>query len=269
MIDYHLHTYLCCHARGTLEEYVQCARQNGLREVGFADHFPLGLMDFTPKTQVTMEASELDGYMQMVRQTAQAAEGIAVKTGVEVDYIPGKTDLAKSQLELYPFDYVMGSIHFMDDWDFTHPYYSGEFEDCSLEEVYARYFSLVRDACYSGLFDIIGHIDVVKKFGYRLEKKLVMPFYEEIAGLLHKKDICLEVNTAGLDAPVNELYPSQEMLNICARHGVRMVLGSDAHSPEQVGRHFSRAMDALREAGVKEITCFEGRKGYSVPLEGV
>ena len=269
MIDYHLHTYLCRHAQGTLEDYVAYARQRGLKEIGFADHFPLYMMDFVPQTQVTMESHELETYLQMVEEVAAPAHDIKVKTGIEIDYIPEKTEKVSSILEKKSFDYIIGSVHFMGDWDFTHPYHAHGFEECNLEEVYGEYFDLVTQACKSGLIDIIGHVDGVKKFGYRLSENKLMPYYREVAEILKDNSICLEVNTAGIDAPVKEMYPDYLLLKECVKKGVSIVLGSDAHSPEQVGRHFPRAMSLLSEAGVKEIITWEKRKPFAVSLETI
>lgn len=267
MIDYHIHTHLCRHAEGTPEEYVKAARKRGLREIGFADHFPLSAIGVTPRTQVTMDEDELELYFKMVRQVSDT-DGIIVKTGIELDYVPGKTIKQANELKEYPFDYIIGSIHFMDDWDFTHPCYSGEFEERSINDVYERYFSLVCEACSSGLFDIIGHVDVVKKFDYRPEKSFLNPFYGEVARVLRNMGICLEVNTSGLDELVSEIYPGRELIEICVQKGVKLVLGSDAHSPEQVGRHFPQALEILQDLGIKETVVFEGRKGSLRPLEG-
>ncbi len=267
MVDYHIHTYLCRHAEGSIEDYVNSAIEKGLREIGFADHFPLALMGMEPKTQVTMNEDEIELYFQMVNRVSQTKD-ISVKTGIELDYVPGKTIKLSKELKDYPFDYIIGSIHFMDDWDFTHPYYAGEYEERSLGDVYERYFSLVCEACKSGIFDIIGHIDVVKKFDYRPEKRVLLPFYTEVARVLQDTGVCLEVNTSGLDAPVNEIYPARELLELCIKKGVKVVMGSDAHSPGQVGRYFPEAMEMLSDMGVKETVVFEARSGILHPLEG-
>jgi histidinol-phosphatase (PHP family) len=267
MIDYHIHTHLCRHAEGGPGEYADAAVKMGLREIGFADHFPLEVMGVTPKTQVTMVEEELELYFQMVKQCGQSGD-ISVKTGIELDYVPLKTAAISDRLKEYPFDYIIGSIHFMDDWDFTHPYYAEEFETKNLEEINERYYALVIEACRSGLFDIIGHIDVIKKFNYRPKTSFLKPFYEEVARVLKETGVCLEVNTSGLDAPVNEIYPDVELLRLCVQKGVKVVLGSDAHSPGQVGRYFPRAVEMLGELGVRETVSFDARQGRLIPLEG-
>lgn len=266
VIDYHLHTPLCRHAAGSPEEYLAEARCKGLSEIGFADHFPIELLGLTPKNRSTMMPSELPGYLRQIRELA-AVGGISVKLGIEVDYLPGTAGKLAKLLDELSLDYVIGSIHFMDGWDFTHPAYIKGFESADLDEVYRRYFELVCEACQSGLFDIVGHVDVIKKFGYRPEGRLES-YWSRTARVLKESGTCLELNTAGRDAPVGEFYPARPFLEICRQEGVSVTLGSDAHSPEQVGRYFDEGLKLLQSAGYREIAVFTGRQQSACLLRG-
>ena len=266
MIDYHTHTSLCRHAGGTMDEYMAEAGRKGLRELGFADHFPLDALQYRPRCQVTMDFAELGGYMDAVRGLAQSSGGVTVKLGIEVDYLPGKEKLLRELLGRCPFDYVIGSIHFMDDWDFTHPVYADDYRNKDLGRLYRRYFDLVREACLSGLFDIIGHVDVIKKFGYFPVEDLE-PFWLSTAAVLSETGTSVELNTAGRDAPVGEFYPHRRLLELCLKAGVAVTLGSDAHAPEQVGRYFPEAEQLLKEVGFQEIAVFSHRRRSAVKWE--
>lgn len=265
MIDYHLHTARCCHATGTLEEYLAEARGKNLQEIGFADHFPLELLEFKPRVQVTMHPGELEDYIRQVEDLKNNSDGFAVKVGIEIDYLPGTEQKLADLLNQYRFDYLIGSIHFMDDWDFTHPVYADDYKNKDMGDLYRRYFALVRDLCRSKLFDIIGHIDVIKKFGYKPAEDLE-PFWLETAKVLKETETCLELNTAGRDAPAGEFYPGRRFLEICSEQGVAVTIGSDAHCPEQVGRYFPQAVELLRQAGYTELTTFKNRLKSKVPL---
>jgi len=133
--------------------------------------------------------------------------------------------------------------------------------------LYRRYFQLVEQACVSGLFDIIGHVDVIKKFGFRPLEDLE-PYWVETARMLRETGTCIELNTAGRDAPVEEFYPDRRLLEICCTEGVSVTLGSDAHSPRQVGRYFAEAVAMLKEAGFRELTSFSRRNRSALKLEG-
>ena len=265
LIDYHIHTALCGHAAGEMADYAAAAARKGLREIGFADHFPLRLLGFDPLAKVTMEAEELDCYVEAVRRLARSQQQLVVKLGIEVDYLPGKEEELRDILSRYPFDYVIGSIHFIDGWDFTHPAQTAGYKTRDLGALYCRYFDLVAEACRSGLFDIIGHVDVIKKFGFFPEEDLE-PYWQKTAAVLKETGICLELNTAGKEAPAGEFYPRRRLLELCSEQGVAVTLGSDAHAPEQVGRFFPEARALLRDAGYREVALFSGRRRSTVPL---
>ncbi len=262
MIDYHVHTPLCGHARGQPEQYVEEGVRRGLAEMGFADHFPLKALGYAPRNPVTMEPGDLPAYVENIKRAAAGAP-FPVKLGVEVDYLPGKMEAAAGILEKYPFDYVIGSVHFVGTWDCTHPLERQEFQRRPLSELYRDYFELIWEACYSGLFDIMAHVDAIKKFGYRPHPEHLVPLYRKTASVLRETGICLEVNTAGLDAEARELYPSTELLRECLRQGVELTAGSDAHAPAQVARHFPQVRRMLQKEGVDRLVTFTGRqKGY-------
>jgi len=265
MIDYHLHTSRCCHAEGTMEEYLAEASRSGLVEVGFADHFPLGLLNYNPRVQVTMHPYELEQYIEQVENLKKSFPALKIKLGIEVDYLPGTEVMLEGLLKKYPFDYTIGSIHFMGDWDFTHPFYADTYRERDIDELYRVYFELVAGMCRSGLFDIIGHIDVIKKFGYRPAADLDSLF-TETANILKSTDTCFELNTAGKDAPVGDFYPDRRLLEICREKGVPVTLGSDAHSPGQVGRYFPEALDLLKTVGYEELAVFCKRKRESISI---
>ena len=265
MIDYHLHTPRCCHAQGPPQEYLVEAERKGLSEIGFSDHFPLGLLGYTPRNQVTMEPEELDCYISDIEALKKNTAGVKVKIGIEIDYIPGTEDKLEDLLKNYSFDYVIGSIHFLGDWDFTHPVYADTYKERNIDEIYRKYFDLLGKLCRSNLFDIVGHIDVVKKFGYRPVNGLEQ-HWQEIVQILKETGTCFELNTAGRDAPVGDFYPDRRLLELAFAAGVPVTLGSDAHSPEQVGRFFPEAIHLLRSAGYRELAVFENRMKSSFSI---
>ncbi len=267
MIDYHMHTPLCRHAEGSPALYLEAARKKGLREIGFADHYPLGLLGVEPDSPVTMTPDELPGYISEIGALAQDEKGIRVKLGVEVDYLPGKEKELARLLSGSPFDFVMGSIHFIGGWDFTHPRHAGRYGSSNLGQIYRSYFKLLWQACSCSLFDIIGHVDVVKKFGFRLPHAEMEPYWRRTARVLKENDICFELNTSGRAAPVAEFYPGRRLLELCCLEGVPVTLGSDAHAPEQVGRYFDDALDLLRDVGYRELAVFSERRRSFIPLK--
>ncbi len=266
MIDYHLHTKRCHHAVGELEEYLENARAKGLAEIGFADHVPLDLLGYTPKNKVSMAGDELTEYIADIEGLAANSASPAVRLGIEVDYLPGREKETRQLLEQYPFDYVLGSIHFIKDWDFTHPAQVKGFAEGCVHSIYETYFSLVRQLAASKLFDIIAHIDVVKKFGYDSSEEHLESIIKDVVKSLKDADLCVEVNSSGWRAPVGQQYPSRAFLKACFRENIPVTLGSDAHCPSHVGEGIPRAVELLKEVGYRQVARFRHRKRYLAPL---
>lgn len=258
-VDYHLHTSLCGHASGGIEDYLRQAVSKGIREVGFSDHYPLYFLE-PGKTipDYAMSKSQLPLYADLVRQSAGLSQ-IKVKLGIEVDYVPGFEKELAFELAAYPFDYVTGSVHFIDGWGFDNPAEIEQYSKRELGRVYEQYFNLVQQAALSGLFDVMAHPDLVKKFGFRPEGDLT-PLYEETARTFKKAGVCVEVNAAGLRYPAREIYPAPALLAIFYQYGIPVTLGSDAHAPEQVGAGLDEALQLVRATGYREITLFHRRK---------
>jgi len=260
-IDYHIHTRMCGHAEGEMKEYVKEAIRKGLGEIGFNDHFPiLHLKDEKRARSLSMSPEEFPLYVERVKKLQKEFEkDIRVRLGCEIDYLPGNMERIMHTINKYDFDYLYGSVHFLDDWMIDHPDHKSRFENQDLYKVYKDYFSLVREAAESKLFDCISHIDVIKKFGYKPDKDL-SSIYGETAETLKRADVCIEVNTSGLYKPVGEIYPEEKFLKICYKHNVPVTLGSDAHRPEHVGRDFDKAVSLIKRAGYSEIVRFSKRQ---------
>lgn len=266
LVDYHIHTYRCGHAVGSMEEYVQRAIALGLREIGFSDHLHLY---FLPREQrdptLAMAEEELPEYVDSVLQLRRQYPQIPIRLGVEADYFPSHEDALARILEPYPWDYVYGSVHFIGGWGFDDPKHIDRYADWDIDELYRTYFDLVRGAAATGLFDIIGHLDVVKKFGHRPAADPA-GLFTAVAAALRDAGVCIEVSTAGLRKPVGEIYPGPALLAECACQGVPASLGSDAHQPSEVGIDFDRALEALGAAGYREINAFQRRQRTPIPL---
>ena len=266
MIDYHLHTKRCHHAVGDVEEYLEEAAAKGLVEVGFADHFPLDLLGYCPKHPVTMAGQELEAYIKSITDLASRSGRPRVRLGIEVDYLPGKERETRFHLQQYPFDYVMGSVHFIEDWDFSHPQQEKGFREGCIESIYEAYFDRVRKMAASRLFDMVGHIDVIKKFGYHSSEEHMAGIIEAAVAVIGEADLCVEFNTSGWRAPVGEQYPSRAFLQALFREGIPVTLGSDAHCPSHVGEGIRRGVEVLKDVGYRRAALFRRRKRCYINL---
>ncbi len=266
LTDYHMHTTLCGHASGTIDEYVQQAISLGLDEIGFSEHiFLYHLPPEQRDPELAMRAEQMPVYIDMVRRAQDRHPEITIRLGLEADYNPGYEDALAAILARYPFDYVYGSVHFIDGWGLDDPRYIDGYSQWQIDDLYAEYFRLVCAAAKTRLFDIMAHLDLVKKFGFRATGDL-KPLYTDVACSLAEAGVCIEGSSGGLRQPVGEAYPHPTLLGACRRAGVPATLGSDAHKPEHVGYALSGVAAMLREAGYHEYVRFQARNRISYPL---
>lgn len=256
-IDYHVHTFLSGDAKGEILECARVAASKKLEEIGIADHFtPKKLMN---KLDKPPRLQELADYVERVSSVGRKVKGvIELKVGVEVDFVPGFEDEIKDVLKGIPFDYVIGSVHFIDGWAFDNPKYVIEYQKWDIVRLYEKYFTAVQACAESKIFDVIGHPDLIKKFGYK-PKTDITDLYLATAKVFKENDVCIEVNTSGLRYPCREIYPSKQFLKICCEEGVQITLGSDAHTPENIGMDFDKAISLVKEVGYEYIITFTGR----------
>ena len=254
--DLHMHTPLCGHAVGSPEEYVQQAIKVGLKEIGFSDHAP---MVHRPMPKVTMSYGDLPEYHKMIEDVRKRyASQIRVKIGIESDFLPGYEGKTRAIIDSYPYDYVIGSVHFIDDWAFDDPAYYEYWKKYDVNEVYLKYYALLRQSAQTGFFQIIGHCDLPKKFGARPTIDLTKEI-KATAKVFKESGVAVEINTAGLRKPCAEMYPAPDCLKIYCEAGVPLTFGSDSHDPRDVGKDFEKAVDLARSAGYSEYLIFKNK----------
>jgi histidinol-phosphatase (PHP family) len=257
--DYHIHTQLCRHAEGELRDYVERAAALGMDEMGFSDHLPF-LGGWEPRHDLSddwaMRPGELDEYCDTVLGLAREyAHDLRVVLGIEADFIPETLEDTAAVLQQYPFEYVIGSVHIVGDrFGFDHPEMAGRLAAYGIDRIHLESLELTRQAAESGLFDVAGHLDHAKKFGPPTNAGAVKAAASAALRAVAAAGMRLEINTAGLRKPVGESFPGPGLLAEARALGIRLVFGSDAHSPEHVGWEFERAARLARAAGYDSFT---------------
>lgn len=261
--DYHMHTPLCRHAAGEPVEYARRAVELGLKEIGFTDHSPMARDDFD---NWRMLNSQLDDYVTKVRLAQQTFPQLTIRLGLEVDYLPGHEDWIRQLAARHPWDYFIGSVHYISEsFDIDNPAKLSEWKKRDPMEVWTVYFERLAMAAKSGLFEIIGHADLPKKFGIRPTQD-VRPLYEIFTSAAAKAGCAIELNTAGLRKDCREIYPSAELLQVARHKDIPITFGSDAHSPGEVGMNFTEAVNLARSVGYTETRRFNRRQHESIPF---
>jgi len=257
--DYHMHTPRCNHAKGSVRDYADAAIRCGLKEIGMSDHSPMpGGFD----KEWRMDRSEMASYLAEIEQVRDALpDQLTVRVGLEADFHPGTEHYVKAMIASYDWDYVIGSVHYIGDWGFDNPDTIQRWDDCNIDEAYCAYFELVAQSAQTGLFDIIGHPDLIKKFGHRANptNKTVKAAEEAMLQAVLQSGAALEISSAGLRKPVNEIYPHKRIVARAAELNIPFAFGSDAHSPAEVGRDMDTCLSLLESFGVTEIASFEQR----------
>lgn len=269
MIDYHIHTKLCNHAEGVMEAYVQRAVNIGLREICFLDHLTIRKPDSSVLPvgpELSMSPGEVPFYFQAVQHLKQRYKGvITIKVGLEIDFNPAWINLIQDIVETYSFDVIGSSLHFLDDLNIVSSSSSWNHGKWDPDYIYALYLEQLAKMLDYNYFDLICHLDLIKKFGRKSLKSFDKEF-NEIIFKIKNKNLIVEINTSGYNHPANEIYPCPDIIKKCRRTGIDVTLGSDAHTPESVGQHYDRALSLLIAAGYRQLTIFTRRTSSKVPI---
>lgn len=269
-----------------LDLYLRRAIQLGLKEVGIVDHLyrfkeaksyfkkfmnlnnnSLGNIQSKWLEQVCNE--ELDRYVTFIlgEKEKWASAGVQLKLGMEADYFIGGEAELELLLKDQPWDYIIGSVHFVDGWGFDNPKTQHLFEAENLIKLYDNFFTAVEGSIKSKLFDIIAHLDNIKVFNFRPDEALLIPRYKKIAQLLKDYDLATERN-AGLlyRYPIKEMCPSRTYLQVLMDYNIPITLSSDSHYPDDLGNYIFTNIDELKSLGVKEIATFSNRKRKMIEI---
>jgi histidinol-phosphatase (PHP family) len=262
-LDYHLHSIYSEDGSSSPQEMCRQAIHLGIPEIGFSEHWDVGPYEKRPRF-LDIEA----WWREIVRLREVFAGQLTIRAGVEVaepHLYPEETAEALSRC---PFDYVLGSVHFVGShFMFDQAYYRAH----NADEVYMSYFDELEKMLDSPDIDIVAHLDLPARtgkpiFGYepgRYEDRI-----RRILSRIIQRSLALDINTAGCRKPAQNLMPDPRILGWYAElGGSRLTLGSDAHEASQVGLHLEKGLAAVREVGIRSLCRFERRQAVPFPLE--
>jgi histidinol-phosphatase (PHP family) len=247
------------------ERYRVAASEQGIEELGVSEHvyrFTAALDLWQHPFWRPWAVDDLDAYVEFVREETD------LRLGIEVDYIPGREDRIANLLEGRDWDYVVGSIHFLRDFSLDTEEYSVWGSGESAERVWRRYFETLAESARSGLYDIIGHPDLVKVWGRGAPRPDgdLQRYYEPAVEAFAESGVAVEVSTAGLRKPIAELYPATAFLEMIVDAGNPIALSSDAHVPDQIAAGYDQALEVLERVGVTQLAVFERRRRRLEPI---
>ncbi|MFO7667916.1 MAG: histidinol-phosphatase [Desulfobacterales bacterium] len=262
MIDYHIHTILCNHAGSSMEAYVRKAFSMRFQEICFLDHLTLG----EPGNRLSMTPEEVPLYFNAVQMLKRRYAGlINIKVGLEIDFNPFYIDLLQKISGSYAFDVIGGSLHFPGGIDVVSRKSGWSRGEKDSDYIYSLYLESLDKMLDHSYFDIVCHLDLVKKFGGTPSRSFENEF-DSIIEKISRKKLTVEVNTSGYIHPAEEAYPSFDILKKCCKSCVGITIGSDAHDPESVGQHYDTVLPLIVKAGYRQLSVFTQRKRSEIPL---
>ena len=256
--DYHIHTKKCRHASGEMEDFVQVAVSKGFAEIGFADHAPAS-GGYDPAHR--MDISQFSEYVHDVQKLQQQFPQINIRLGIETDFYKGFEPLLEWLLKEFPVEYVIGSVHFIENIPIFHTDQAG-FSGKEKINLVRKYFTLLKRGVGTGLVDIVGHLDVVKWLFPDTREEIIKEGLD-LLKVIAELGIMLELNTSGLRKQPGEMYPSPDLFNAALDLGIPICLGSDAHRPGEVGANFREACMQLQSAKyLRSAALRKGLQGF-------
>ncbi len=258
-----MHTHLCHHAEGVPTDLARRAVELGLTEIGVSEHNPMPRDDFDVWR---MYDSKMGEYLAAIEEARGRFPQLKIRAALEVDYLPGAEDWIRSLAGRYDWDYFIGSVHYIDGgWDIDNPAKISNWHERDAFEVWGEYFERLTAAAASGLFQIIGHADLAKKFRF-MPTRDCTPMFERFLDTAARGGVAIEINTAGLRKDCREMYPSPQFLALASARKVALTFGSDAHQPGEVGMDFVAAVELARRCGYTHSLRFEKGQSKSEPL---
>ena len=246
--DYHSHPQghrVQPYTQALLQPWIDSARERGLTDIAFTDH---------DRYHAGIDFDELD-------KLRAASPDVKIRAGIELDNDPETSAAGRDWVEKNwdRLDFVLGSVHYLDRPDQMFdsvPDGAEQFRNREIDDVYADYFRRIREIAATGLVDCLSHLDLIKIHGHRPTAP-IRDLIAETLDSISARGLAIELSTAGWRKPVNELYPSDEIIHLAIEKGIRFTTASDAHSHVQLGENYDRLADKMQQLAVREVCVFE------------
>lgn len=252
--DYHNHPQahqLQPYTEALLQPWADTCRKKGITDIAFTDH---------DRYHQTVD-------FDVINQVREKNSDLKIRAGIELDNDPTNSEAGRKWVEKNweKLDFVLGSVHFLDNWAFDHAGQEKEFQLRNINEVYAHYIKNMSRLIGQGHIDCLAHLDLIKIFKFFPTQpldQLFRPILEQIK----KADLAIEISTAGWRKPVNVQYPDETIINLALQLKIPITLASDAHSHFQIAENYDRLAELLEKLNLKEIAIYEKHQRQMVQL---
>jgi histidinol-phosphatase (PHP family) len=255
--DYHTHPQghrVQHYTPALLQPWADSARKFGLTDIAFTDH---------DRYHTGIDLCEID-------HLRERNPDLRIRAGIELDNDPIHSTSGRKWIEKHwnKLDFVLGSVHFLDRDDQMFdsvPDGAEQFEGHDVDAIYADYLRRVREMAATGLIDCLAHLDLIKIHGHRPSAE-IGAIVNETLNLIRARNLAIELSTAGWRKPVNELYPSDRIVELAIEKGIPFTIASDAHSHAQLGDNYPRLAEKMAAFGVRQICIFENHQRVMRPV---
>ena len=280
-IDYHMHFERGSYDFGWVHGFFDAAERRGLDEIGISEHSH-GFTDFEHfyYDDLILDDSfigsfqkkwlkknkfkcPLDDYFTFMDELKKRSK--PVKTGIEVCNFTDQKAVGEI-LDKYPFDYRIGSVHFLKGWAYDSAEIKAEWDARPLQTIYEQYAEEVEHLCAGGHYDVLGHPFNIRLFKY-LPDFDVTPYLERVAKAMKKAGMVVDINTGTrYRYPIEEISPYPAFMEMAADFGLPIITTSDAHEPEDCGAYIDEAISYAKRFGYTKSVRFDRRDRVLVPL---
>lgn len=263
-VDYQVHSRFSHDGRASIDQQCRRAVEIGLDEIGFSEH-----KDFDPQDPV-VNYFQYTPWMEAIGKARDKYRGrLTIRAGIEIDYQRWFEDEAGAWLGQHAFDFVIGSVHYVDRQMLMTPEYNA---GRTAYTAWRDYLAAVRDSVASGMFDIIGHMEYANRRGAAVwglpDPGSLADETADVLRLAVEKGVALEINSAGLHQGIGVTYPVADTIRRYAElGGTRLSIGSDAHHPDQLGWKYETVAQLAISCGLAEVTTWSNRKPLNRPLK--
>lgn len=256
--DYHTHPQghrVQRYTKELLQPWAESARRLGLSDIAFTDH---------DRYHAGIDFDEID-------RLRERNPDLQIRAGIEMDNDPVHSPASRKWIEKNwdKLDFVLGSVHFLERADQMFdsvPDGAAQFDNKNINEMYTGYFRRVRELIATGLIDSLAHLDLIKIHGHRPSADIRV-LVDDTLEFIHARNLAIELSTAGWRKPVNELYPSDPIIQLALEKKIQFTTASDAHSHVQLGENFAKLANKLAEFGIRQVCVFENHKRAALPLQ--
>ena len=273
MMNYHFHDEHSSDGARPLFEHCEAASRSGIREICVTNHVEALQEDGTWIVDFEEAVRRFERVHESVAEARGRFPELNVRFGAEFAFRPEWTESLDRLAELFPFDFILGSLHDVDGIDVSGPSANEFFRNRTLDAAYGRYFEALHELVEWGAFDAVAHFDLVKRYGHRaygeFDPASLETSIRSVLSGMGRAGIGMEVNTSGCAQWPRAPYPDASILTWAREEGVPfLTIGSDSHAPEHFTQGIADGLARASGAGWDRLTVFEARRpAGTIPLD--